>query len=158
MSYNSRRIITTIIAGVILFIAYIVYATRKYAEGMVDLKSWAITILIFIGISVAVMIVIQILFHIIYAMGIAIKEQDQDDKQVERIIESSMVEDERDKIIKLKSERGGYICAGIGFLVALALFASGQSAILGLNVLLIAFFCGSLVEGILSIRFYERGV
>ena len=158
MSYNSRRIITTIIAGVILFIAYIVYATRKYAEGMVDLKSWAITILIFIGISVAVMIVIQILFHIIYAMGIAIKEQDQDDKQVERIIESSMVEDERDKIIKLKSERGGYICAGIGFLVALALFASGQSAILGLNVLLMAFFCGSLVEGILSIRFYERGV
>jgi hypothetical protein len=158
MSYSSKRTIVSIIAGLILITAYIIYALGTAAPASEDLKGWAVAILVFIAISVAVTIIIQILFHIALAIGIAVKERQCEDKEVERIISSTMVEDERDKLISLKSSHIGYICAGIGFVAALVALAFGMTSITALHILFGTFATGSIIEGIVSVYYYENGV
>ena len=158
MSYSSKKTISSMAAGIILIIGYIIYARGGTAPAHDDLKAWAVVILVFIGIGVAATIVVQILFHIAFAVGTAVKEREQDDKTVERIIEASVIEDERDKFISLKSGRAGYICSGIGFVAALAALAFGLSALFALHILFGAVFIGSFVEGVVSIYHYERGI
>jgi hypothetical protein len=158
MSYNSKRTIVTLIAGFILIVGYIIYAIGGSAPAPDDLKSWAIAMLVFIGIAVVLMIVVHILFHIAVAIGIAVKEQQRDDKTVGRIIAAEMSEDERDKIINLKAYRIGYICAGIGFVAVLVALAFGLSAVVALHILFGASAVGSFAEGIASVYFYEKGV
>jgi low affinity Fe/Cu permease len=158
MSYNSKRTIVSMVAGGVLSAAYIVYALGSHAPAPEDLKAWAAAMLIFIGIGVAAVIVIQILFHIAFAIGIAVKERERDDEKIERIISSSMTEDERERLIGLKSDRIGYACAGIGFVAALAALAFGMSTLTALHILFGASAAGSLTEGGISIYLYEKGV
>ena len=158
MSYSSKRTVTSVIAGILLIAAYIIYASGSNAPAPEDLKSWAIAMLVFIGIGVAALIVIQIVFHIALAIGIAVREQERDGKKIERIIESSMVEDEREKLIGLKSSRVGYICAGAGAMAMLIALAAGISTVMALQLLFGAFAAGSVAEGIASVYFYEKGV
>ena len=158
MSYNSKKNIASMLAGVLLMGAYIVYALGQSSPGAEDLAAWAVAMLVFIGIGVAAAIVIQILFHFVFVVGIAIKEREQDDAVLERIISSTIVEDERDKMIEAKSAQVGYVFAGIGFLTALVILAFGMSALMALHTIFGAFFLGSIVEGGRSIYHYERGV
>jgi hypothetical protein len=146
------------LVGVLLIAFYVVDALGNNAQGAESPQSWAIAALVFIGIGVAALIVIQILFHIVFSIGIAIKERKQDDKTVERIISSSVLEDEMDKLISLKSAHVGYICAGIGFIALLAALAFGTSVVLALHILFGSFAAGSLIEGGVSVYLYERGV
>jgi hypothetical protein len=158
MSCSSKRTIVSIIAGLILIAAYAIYALGATAPAPENLKGWAIAMLVFIGISVAIAIVIQILFHITLAIGIAVKERQCEDKEVERIISSTVVEDERDKLISLKSSHIGYICAGIGFVAALVALAFGMTSVAALHILFGTFAAGSIIEGIVSVYYYEKGV
>ena len=167
MSIKSKREITSIVTGIIILICYAFYAQGRTGSYGNDLKAWAITMLIFIGIGVAAMIVIQILFHIIFAVGTAVKEEMKNggrkkgkdlDKDVERIVESAVTEDEMDKIIGLKSSLVGSVCVGIAFIAALLTLAFGMTAALALNVLFIAFSLASIIQGIVKIYFYEKGV
>ena len=158
MSFNSKKTIASISAGVILIVAYIIYALGKYSPAPEDLKSWAVAMLVFIGISVAVVIVIQILFHVATAIGIAVKEQERDRKKIDRRFSSLTVEDERDKLISLKSSHISSIVAGIGFVAALAGLAFGASSVLALHVIFGSCAIGSTAEGIASVYFYEKGV
>ncbi len=139
-------------------IIYIIYALGGHSPALEDLKSWAIAILIFIGIGVGAVIVIQVIFHLVFAIGIAVKEREHDDKKVNRIIKSSMIEDEREKAISLKSAHVGYICAGIGFVIALVTLAFGMTSVAALHILFGTFAAGSLLEGIVSVYYYEKGV
>jgi hypothetical protein len=156
MSYNSKKTISSMAVGALVFIAYIVYALGETAPVITDLRAWAVAILIFIGIGVAVTIIIQILFHIAYAIGIAIK--DGDDKRVDRIMKVSMVEDERDKLIMLKSSQIGYICASFGFAAGLLVLVLGLPVLFILHIMFGSFAVGSIVEGGVSIYHYESGV
>jgi hypothetical protein len=158
MSYHSKRTIANIVAGILLIAAYVIYALGSHASSPDNLKSWAIMMLVFIGIGVGIAIVIQIIFHIALAVGIAVKEQGCDDKKVNRILSASMVEDEREKLISLKAARVGYICAGTGSVTALLALAFGVSIVAALHIMLGAFASGSIVEGVVSVYFHEKGV
>jgi len=157
MSYSSKRNIVSMILGILLIAAYIVYALGGTSPAPEDLKSWAVAMLVFIGISVVIIIVIQILFHITFAIGIAIKEQESDEKKIGRIISSLMLEDEREKLIGLKSSHVGYVCAGLGFIVALVALVLDISILFALHVLFGSFAIGLLIEGGVSVYLYERG-
>jgi len=52
MTFKSKRTMTALIAGIILIIAYVVYATGKSAPLPDNLKAWALAMLIFIGIGI----------------------------------------------------------------------------------------------------------
>ena len=165
MSYQEKKTIVSMVTGIIILTAYCTYAYERYRSGMIapgDVKYWAETMLIFIGIGIVASIVIQIIFHILLSMAIAVKEQftnhSCNEADVDRIIKVEMVEDEMDKLIGLKSMRIGFAIAGVGFVAALAAVALGWSTVVMLNILFISFSAGSLVEGFAQLYFYRRGI
>jgi len=161
------RAVVAMVTGIVLFVGYVVYALGKDAEGAVSLQAWAVALLIFIGISVAAEIVVQIVFHITLSIGVAAKEElrggtanDEKarEKEVERIIRSAVQEDERDKFISLKSNFAGYMCAGAGAMAALIALAAGAAEALALHIAFGGFFVGAIAEGAARVFYYERGV
>ena len=164
MSFKSRKTIASIVAAAALLAGYIAYALSSKAPAPGDLRSWAVAMLVFIGISVVVMVVLQIIFHIAFAIGIAVKEGiavidgERDEKKLRRIFDSETVEDERDKLVGLKSVRIGYSIAGAGFIAALIALLLDQSALCALHIVFGSFFVGSAAEGVVSVYHYERGV
>ena len=156
MSYKTKRNMTEVIAGIILLCVYVILAMDKYPSEE-SLSSWATFMLIFIGICVVVMIVVHIIFHIAFYIGIAVKEKD-DCENVERIMASSEMEDEMDKLIYLKSIRAGYICVGIGFIMSIVSLALEASPITALNITFISFMIGAIIEGCIGVYLYRKGV
>jgi len=165
MSYQEKRTITSIVTMALVLGSYCIYAFGKYQAGAVaagDLKFWATTMLMFIGIGIAASIVIQIVFHILLSIAIAVKEKVRDvncdDKEIERSIGAEMVEDERDKLIELKSTMVGFFLAGIGFVAALISLVLNYSPIVMLNIMFVSFSAGSILEGFVQLYFYRRGI
>ena len=163
MTYNSKKTIADMAAGIAVYIAYIFTALDRYRQAPDNLQMMAGTMLLFIGIGVAGVIVMQILFHIGYAIGVSIKEsafgdKPTDDNLIKRIIASAVVEDERDALIQRKSGVAGHVVAGIGFLACLITLALGGTAALAMNIAFGAFCLGSIIEGAVSIYLHERGV
>ena len=162
MSYTSKRNTASIVAGVALIAAYIVYAMGARAPATDDVKAWAAAILVFIGIGIVAQIAVQIVFHIALSIGIAIKEElktgDQDGgKAAERIIKAEMVEDERVKIIGLKASRVGSAFAGISMAAALIALASGAKTVFALHLLFGLCAFSGVAEGVAGIIMDERG-
>lgn len=157
MSVKSKSIITSTVAGFVFLTAYAIYVTRP--ENTPDtLQAWAVSMLVFLGIAIVALIVIQIVFHIVLAIGIAVNEGDDDSSRIKRILDSTMAEDEMDRMINLRAARVGYVFAGIGFVGVLVVLAVGLGGVVGLHVLFWSIALGSFVSGAVSVYGYERGV
>ena len=165
MSYQVKKTFASIISGVIVLGAYLFFAFSSYQSGLLapdDLKSWAQLMLIFIGVGIAATIVIQIIFHIILSVGIAIKENIKNggcaDQEIENKIQLEIVEDEMDKLIELKSLRVGVIVAGVGFIISLIILVLSYPPMLMLNTVFISFSFGNILEGFTKLYYYKRGI
>ncbi|MBN2436564.1 MAG: hypothetical protein JXK07_14995 [Spirochaetes bacterium] len=163
MAYKEKKTITTIVTGIAVLTAYCCYSfgsTIAASDTDAILKQQAVTMLKFIGIGIVAMIVIQILFHILYSISLAVASQIKtgncNDKEIEKMIELEVIEDERDKIIELKSLRIGFVFAGIGFVSALVWLVMDGSPIYLLNIIFIAFGLGSILEGFTRLYYYSR--
>jgi hypothetical protein len=149
------------VGGALILAAYCLYAFGRYSSGVIaegNLKFWAGTMLVFIGIGVVAMIILEIVFHIVLSIGIAVQDRACDEKEIDRRIEATVIEDEMDKLIELKSSQMGFVLAGVGFVGALILLVLGYSTVVMLNVMFLSFLVGSLVEGAASLYFYGKGV
>ena len=163
MSYQEKRTILSVISGMLLLAAYSIYAFGKAGMANLDnLVFWAKTMLIFIGIGIVALIIIQIIFHIALSVGMAVKQKLKDetcdDKEIEKSIEQEMVEDEMGKLIELKANKIGHSFVGFGFLAGLIALVLGASAVVMLNILFFSSGIGSIVEGLVQIRYYRKGV
>ena len=164
MSYQEKRTATSIFSGVLILAAYCIYAfnpSRLAALPPGDLRPWAMIMLIFIAVGIGAMIVIQIVFHILLSIALAvqakIEDQQSDDKEIERIINREMVEDERDRQIELKATRIGFAVAGGGFVIALLSLVFNYSPVVMLNIMYLSFSVGSLLEGVGQLYYYRKG-
>ncbi len=165
MSYQEKRVVVSIISGLLVLGSYCAYVYGKVQAGAAvtdDMKFWAVTMLMFIGIGIVATIVIQIVFHILLSMAVAVREQikngECDDKEVEKTINAQMVTDEMDKLIELKSMRISFAIAGIGFVAALVALVFNYSPAVMMNIIFVSFSAGSLLEGFTQLYFYRRGV
>lgn len=165
MSYPEKRTIVMMISGALVLAAYCIYAFGQVQAGAVmpgDLKFWARTILIFIGIGIAATIAIQIIFHILLSVGIAvsktIRNEDFKEEEIEKSIQAEMVEDEMDKLIELKSNRISVWLGGFGFVAALVAVLLGYSAAVLVNMVFIAFSLGTIAEGFAQLYYYRKGI
>jgi hypothetical protein len=165
MSYQEKRTIVSTITGIMVLAAYCIYALGQYQSGAAaagDLKFWAMTMLKFIGIGIAASIVIQIVFHILLSISIAVKKaargENIADKEIEKSINAEIIEDEMDKLIELKSMRIGFIFAGIGFIASLVSLVFNYPPVVMINIMFISFMIGSLFEGFAQIFFYRKGI
>ena len=166
MGYKTKRVMATSLVGIILTIVYVVFALGAKAPVATDISAWAVVILKFIGIGIGAIIVLQIAFHIAYSIGISVKEgikkgidgEGLEDKEVARLIKATFVEDEMDKVVETKASRFSSVCFGIGFIVALFVLANGLPILWALHIQLAAAMVGGLLEGVVSVFLYERGV
>jgi hypothetical protein len=164
MSYQEKKTITSMASGFVLMGVYALHAWGMYQAGEAPADNptlWAGIMLRYIGIGIIITITLQILFHILLSIGIAVREkisdESRDDKEIENIIKQEMVEDERDKLIELKSLRAGFILAGIGFIASLVSLVLGYPVAVMLNILFFSFFTGSFLEGLVQFYYYRRG-
>jgi Na+-transporting methylmalonyl-CoA/oxaloacetate decarboxylase gamma subunit len=163
MSYQEKRTLLSIIISVLMLVSYSFYAFGKAGmEHMNDLQFWARTILIFIGIGIVAIIILQIVFHILMAIGKAIRQKLKDnevnEEEIGRTMRVETAEDEMDKMIEMKSNRFGYTIMGLGFMAGLIAIAFSASAVAMLNILFFATWAGNFVEALMQIRYYRKGV
>jgi len=167
MSYKEKQTIVSILSGLLLLVIYSFYAFSKVQSGVAspdDMKYWATAILTFIVIGIVAMIIIQIIFHILLSISIAVKSEVQNDsdpcneQDIEKTIALEMVEDEMDKLIELKAMRVGFIIAGIGFVLSLISLVLEYSPAVMLNIAFFSFSIGSMIEGIVKLFYYKRGI
>ena len=148
MSYQEKQNIVNIFSGLLITIIYALMVYQRHQQGQFDLtedfRSWGRIFLVFIGISVVVRIIIQIIFHIINA--IATREEDVP------------VEDERDQLIKLKATRNSYYAFTSGFVLSVLGLAVGMPV----HWIFVAFVGFGLIAEILDngsqIYYYRKGI
>lgn len=159
MSYQEKRIITTMISSLLVLAVYCIYSIKKYVELGADLQNdlifWSMTMLIFIGITIVAIIVILIIFHILLSISAEVKKE-LDKNQVVHEIED--VEDEMDRLISLKAMKTSYIIVGIGFVVALLSASLGSPVAVMLNIIYISFMLASVLGGVSQLYYYRKGV
>jgi hypothetical protein len=165
MSYQEKRTVVSIVTGVLILAGYFSYALGKVQAGAVvpgDLKFWAGTILLFIGIGIVASIIIQIVFHILLSIAIAVQKTiengDCGDQEIERSVGAEIIEDEMDKLIQLKSMRTGFFFAGFGFVLALIFLMLDYSPVVMLNIMFVSFSGGSILEGFTQLYYYKKGL
>ena len=161
MSYQEKRTIVMIAQGIAILAAYCIYVAGKMqqgAAGLEDIKFFAVAMLVFLGISVAVTIAVQVIFHILLSVSIAVREREKEEKVIESAINAEMVEDERDRIIELKSARITMIVTMAGFVVGLIMLALDYQPAVMLNILFIAANLGAISEGVGKLIYYRAGV
>ena len=148
MSYQEKQNIVNIFSGLLVTVIYALLVYQRHLQGNFDLtedfRTWGIIFLIFIGISIVVRIIIQIIFHI--ANAIATRE------------ENIPVEDERDQLIKLKATRNSYYAFTSGFVLSVVGLALGMPV----HWIFIAFVGFGLIAEILDngsqIYYYRKGI
>ncbi len=148
MSYQEKQNIVNIFSGLLVTVIFAWMVYQRQQQGIFDLtedfRTWGRIFLVYIGISIAVRIIIQIIFHIINA--IATRE------------EAVPVEDERDQLVKLKATRNSYYAFTSGFVLSVVGLALGMPV----YWIFIAFVAFGLIAEIIDngsqIYYYRKGI
>ena len=148
MSYQEKQSIVNITSGLLITVIYAIIVYQRHLQGRFDLTEdfarWGVLFLIFIGVSVAARIIIYIIFHIINA--IATREED------------IPVEDERDKLVKLKATRNSHYIFSGGFVLAILGLSLGMPVYGIFIAFIISALLSEIVENVSQIYYYRKGV
>lgn len=175
MSYQEKRIGVSVVSGLLILVSYCIYGVSRFkvlGTGLLtDLRFWATTMLVTIGLGIAVMMLIQLVLHIFLAVSSEVKKEIR-----KRISESEQCgsksyqgrscedlemmdkEDEMDKLISLKASNYSFGVIGFGFVVALVTLYYQMPPAIMLNIMFVSFMLASLLEGLLQLRFYRKGI
>ncbi len=148
MSYRVKENIVNIFSGLLITIVFGWNVYQRHLQGRFDLtedfSKWGVIFLIFIGVSIVARIIIYIIFHIINA--IATREQD------------IPVEDERDKLIKLKATRNSHYVFSGGFVLAIVGLSVGMPVYWIFIAFIISGLLSEIVDNGSQIYYYQKGV
>lgn len=160
MSYPQRRTLVNIFTMAAVYAAYCFTAFSKHSFSS-ELMPWAITMLTFIGIAAIAAIIIQIVFHVLLSIGVSVKEavkqQDPESAEIEEALKGLLIEDERDKLLELKSSKANAVTLAAGLMLGLVSIVLGFPPAVMLNLIYGAFFVGTIAEGILNLILYRKG-
>jgi hypothetical protein len=148
MEQKERQILVTIISTILIFAIYSLYVYNKYIAGnpevINDFKFWGKTFVILIPVS----IVAQIIIHIVFAI-------------INKIVTNEdvpTINDERDKLIELKSIRISHWIFTLGFLLAMGSQAIDMKPWIMFFVLIFSGFVSGIVSEAVKIYYYRKGV
>jgi len=162
MTFKSKKKLVELIASLSWLVGYVVYAFSKFAPAADNLQGWAIALLVSLGISIGVIIAIELIFYGIATVAVVKKEAESGSKDKDAIkarVKDAFKEDEMDKQIDMKANMLTLSFMGVGIFGALVALACGASAVIGLHIILVfACFLGMSVGCLYSIIAYEKGV
>ncbi len=148
MSYQEKQNIVNIFSELLITTIYALIIYQKQLAGDIDLTNnfslWGVIFLIFIGTSIVARIIIQIIFHIINV--IATRNED------------IPVEDERDKLIKLKSTRNSHYVFSGGFVLSIMAIAIGMPIYWLFITFIISGLLSEIIDNGSQIYYYRKGV
>jgi hypothetical protein len=161
MSYPQRRTLVNIVTMALVYTAYCITAFSRHA--ITDpLRPWAITMLTFIGIAALAAIIIQIVFHVLFSIGVSVREAvkqrgEPESEEIEAALNGALVEDERDKLLEWKSTRAGSVALSAGLMLGLVSILLNFPTAVMLNLVYGGFFIGTIAEGIVNLILYRKG-
>lgn len=148
MTYQEKQNVVNIFSALAVTLIYAWLVFQRQEQGQFDLREdfrqWGIVFLIFIGVSVAARIIIQIIFHI--GNAIATRE------------EKIPGEDERDKLVKLKATRNSYYAFTSGFVVSVVGLALGMPVYWIFIAFVVFGMIAEIVDNGSQIYYYRKGV
>jgi len=148
MDQKERQVLVTILATILIFVVYSLFVYNRYIapdpEIINNSSFWGKAFLLLIPVA----IVAQIIIHIIFAI-------------VNKAVTNEHIpskDDERDKLIELKSIRISHWIFTLGFMLAMG----SQALKMELSVMFITLIASGFLSGIISegakLYFYHRGV
>lgn len=148
MDIKEKRILVSLIGSVLVFLFYALYVYNKHIAGspeiINDFQFWGKAFLFMIPVA----IVAQIIIHIILAIFAKITTNEDLD----------IIDDERDKLIELKSVKiSHYIFLG-GFMTAMIWLAIGAQPGLMFILIFSSGFIASTVSEIARLYYYRKGI
>ena len=153
MSYQESKSVTNILATIVVTGIYSLIVYQRYLNGTVDtsdvFKFWAITILIFIPISIVARIIILIIFSIFTSVVQTAKGEE---------VENLEFVDERDKLIELKVTKISMIVFSLGFILALVTQLGNMSNHVFFITLVVVGVITEIVSELGSIYYYRKGL
>lgn len=148
MDLKERRILVSLIGSVLVLSIYSMLVYYKYIAGntevLNDLRFLGKSFLILIPVAIVIQIIIQIVFAIVTKIA---SDEDIDP-----------IEDERDKLIELKAIKISHYIFLIGFMLAMGCLALGMKPWVMIVVLISSGFVASVVNEILRLYYYRKGV
>jgi len=148
MEQKEKQVLVSLIASLIIIVFYSLWVYSKYIEsnpGIInDLKFWGRSFIVLIPVAIITQIVIHILFAIINKI---VTGEDLSDK-----------DDERDKLIELKSLRVSHWVFVVGFMSAMGAVALGMELWVMFVTLIFSGFLSDLISSSVKIWYYRKGV
>lgn len=148
MDIKEKRILLTLITSVMTFAFYIIYVYQKILKVNLDLlndfKFWGKSFLILIPVA----IVVQIVVHIGFAIYIKVTSDEEIDP----------IDDERDKLIELKAIKISHHIFIVGFALSMGSLAMDMRPWVMFVILLSSGFIASIVNEILRLYYYRKGI
>ena len=169
MTYKEKNIWAMMISSFLVALIYVKGLLNKYGadgkETFKDVSYWAKTMLVYVLIFIVVTIVIMITFNIGLAIVTSIKHRIKngtavDSSELDQVIEDEFdsVDDEMDYLIALKANKLSHIVVEGAFFLGLFTLAFDQPMGIMLNMVFISYMVSSVVEGLIKLYFYKRGV
>ena len=149
LSFQEKSVIVSLLTSTVVYGVFAALVWQRYRAGSFDTDSvlvfWGRSLLILIGLQIVFQVVAQILLAIFNAI-------------VTREEEDPSFEDERDKLIELKSTRNQFVVFGVGFLLAMVALALGRSVTVMFVILIAFLIIAEIASGVSMLVYYRRGV
>ncbi len=149
MSFEERNSVSGILISLISWGMMLTVISRRHELGLFDgpdgLMIWARTVLVLIGVSIAIGIVLTVLVTIGYAI------LSGEEKPL-------FLTDERDGQIGLRGLQVTLAVMSVGLIGGIAVLAYGWSILLVLNIILGACALGDLAGTLTKVVLYRRGL
>ena len=148
MGQKEKQVLASLTASVLIIVFYSLYVYNRYIEAdpevLNNFRFWGKSFLILIPVAIIAQIIIHILFAIVNKI---VTNEDLDGK-----------EDERDKLIELKSIRVSHWVFTAGFVLAMGSIALGMEPWVMFVTMIASGFLSEVISGSVKIYYYRRGV
>jgi len=148
MYYHEKKSIVNILSTLLIYGIYYWTVQKEYdlmaMNADEELQFWGKTMLLSIPIAIAGKIIIHIIFSITHRL--VMKE------------EQPRFEDERDRLIALKSTRNSFIFFGMGFFCALGAIALGWPLQTMFVIMIIAGVLSDIFDNLSQVYFHQKGI
>lgn len=148
MYYHEKKSIVNILSTLLIYGVYYWTANQEYGQMAMstqeELQFWGKTMLLIIPIAIASKITIHIIFGVTHRLVTKEKQP--------------CFEDERDRLIALKSTRNAFILFGMGFLCALGAIALGWPLQTMFVVMIISGVLSDVFDNLSQLYFHQKGI